>query len=260
MLTTLTGEKLGPSVEAWKKWWDDHRGALVAQGVRAPTVKMLNKVDLGAALDYYGLQLKSRKLLFLLDISGSMNETIGEPGVTTGQHFTGKKIDIAVKVLKKAVMELQAGTWFNIILFSTDARYMHENLLVEATRENKALTCMQLDDVIAKGSTWTHGALRLAFGLLDPGVTPSKIPVDTIVLLSDGAPTEPGWDFDGEAKAMDPQVILDFVKKANSFNGVTIHTIAIDTRIEKTGKVFVRFMKDLAAQNNGKYTAIGDDK
>jgi hypothetical protein len=47
------------------------------------------------------------------------------------------------------------------------------------------------------------------------------------------------------------------VKSWNPFQAVRIFTIAIDPRIEKGGQSFVRFMRDLAAQNGGTYTEVG---
>ena len=100
-------------------------------------------------------------------------------------------------------------------------------------------------------------ALKLAFGLADPNVSPTAPPVDTIFLLSDGAPTEATFEDNVEAKAMDPAKILASVKQWNPFRAVRIYTIAIDPRIDSTSGNFVRFMKDLAAENGGSYTPIG---
>jgi len=83
--------------------------------------------------------------------------------------------------------------------------------------------------------------------------------VDTIFVLSDGAPTEAAFEDQVEAKPMDPEKILASVKSWNPFRAVRIFTIAIDPRIEKNGQTFVRFMRELAAQNGGTYTAIGQE-
>ena len=75
----------------------------------------------------------------------------------------------------------------------------------------------------------------------------------------DGAPTEASFEDGVPALPMDPQKIIDAVRQWNPFRAVTIHTIAIDPRIESAtvGAKFIRLMKDLAAENRGSYTAIG---
>lgn len=254
-LAKLTGASLGPNPDAWKRWFDDHKAELAAAGGRPANPKG-SKNPLAPPVDYYGVQTRSLRLLFLIDCSGSMNEVIGRAGVTTGTRLEGKKIDIAKRMLKAAVSQLHPSTKFNVITFSTDARQLHD-ALVEATPLVKFQTNERVDELAGRGGTWTYGALRLAFGYGAPGVTPSAPAIDTIFLLSDGAPTEPTFEEAVEAKPMDPQVILDAVKQWNRFRAVKIHTIAIDPRIEKTGGNFVRFMKALAEENGGTYTAVG---
>ncbi len=256
-LQHLTGAALGPNPEAWKRWYDDHRSEL--GGKTAPTVlPKPGKNPLAPPVDYYGIQTRSLKLLFLIDCSGSMNETIGQAGVTTGEQFTGKKIDIAKRMLKAAISQLHPSTEFNVIVFNTDARQLADKLVV-ATPEQKHLMNERVDELVGRGGTYTYGGLKLAFGLTDATVTPTKPPVDTIFLLSDGAPTEASFEDGVPALPMDPQKIIDAVRQWNPFRAVTIHTIAIDPRIESAsaGAKFIRLMKDLAAENRGTYTAVG---
>jgi hypothetical protein len=75
-------------------------------------------------------------------------------------------------------------------------------------------------------------------------------------LLSDGAPTDSDID---KASPMDPKKVTGAVEEWNQYAKIVIHTIAIDPRIGRGGKGFVRFMKALAAQNDGTYTEIGGD-
>lgn len=254
-LQKLTGATLGPNPEAWKRWYDDHKAELGAKGA-PPALPKLGKNPLAPPVDYYGIQTRSLKLLFLIDCSGSMNETIGQAGVTTGEQFVGKKIDIAKRMLKAAISQLHPSTLFNVIVFNTDARQLADEM-VTATPEQKHLMNERVDELVGRGGTYTYGALKLAFGLTDANVTPTKPPVDTIFLLSDGAPTEATFEDGAEAKPMEPEKILSAVRQWNPFRAIRIHTIAIDPRIEKTGGNFVRMMKDLAAENGGTYTAIG---
>jgi hypothetical protein len=253
-LEKLTGAKLGPNADAWKRWYDDHKAEFAAKAPPPAAPVKPNKNPLLPPVDYYGIETRSLKLLFLIDCSGSMDEKI-RLGGTGGDE---SKISIAKRMLKKAVMQLTPTTQFNVITFNTDARQMNEKMIV-ATPENKAQMCGRIDELGARGGTYTYGALKLAFGLQDPNATPSAPPVDTIFVLSDGAPTEASFEDQVEAKPMDPAKILDSVKSWNPFRAVRIFTIAIDPRIGSStvGAKFVRFMRDLAAQNAGTYTEIG---
>lgn len=256
-LQKLTGATLGPNPEAWKRWYDEHKAEIGGRPAPNPVPK-LGKNPLAPPVDYYGIQTRSLKLLFLIDCSGSMNETIGQAGVTTGEQFTGKKIDIAKRMLKAAIMQLHPSTEFNVIVFNTDARQLAEKMVV-ATPEEKHRMNERVDELVGRGGTYTYGGLKLAFGVSDGSVTPTKPPIDTIFLLSDGAPTEATFEDGVPALPMDPQKILDAVRQWNPFRAVVIHTIAIDPRIESptVGAKFIRLMKDLAAENRGTYTAIG---
>ena len=80
-------------------------------------------------------------------------------------------------------------------------------------------------------------------------------------LISDGAPTEYLPEGEVESKPQNPDVVFTAVKKWNSWGAVTIHTIAIDPRITSAtaGGNFIRFMRELAALNNGTSLQIGAD-
>ena len=254
-LAKLTGAALGPNPESWKRWYDDHKAELGGKSAPPSTAK-LGKNPLLPPVDYYGVQTRSLRLLFLIDCSGSMNEVIGQAGVTTGDQFQGPKIEIAKKMLKAAISQLHPSTMFDVITFNTDARQFNEKL-VQATPETKHAMNERVSELVGRGGTYTYGALKLAFGITGEAVTPSAPPVDTIFLLSDGAPTEATFEDGEEAKPMEPEKILAAVKAWNPFRTVHIHTIAIDPRIEKNGGNFVRMMKALAEENGGTYTAIG---
>jgi HEAT repeat protein len=257
-LSKLTGASLGPNPDAWKRWYDDHKAELAAKGAGAAAPKPSKAGPLGEAMDYYGIKTRSRKLMFLIDCSGSMNEVIGQAGVVTGGGMQGKKIDIAKTMLKAAIARLDPGTSFNVIVFNTDARQLAEGM-VKATDDEKFKMNERVDELVGRGGTYTYGALRLAFGLANPNATPSAPAVDTIFLLSDGAPTEAAFEDAVEAKPMDPEKILSSVKQWNPFRAVKIHTIAIDPRLDShtVGAKFVTFMRTLAEQNGGTYTAVG---
>ena len=78
--------------------------------------------------------------------------------------------------------------------------------------------------------------------------------VDTIVLLSDGSPTEiRGKTARKDMTAVD---ILDQIDTLNRFRRIQVHTFGVGKPIEEEGREFGAFLQELAVRNNGSYTAV----
>ena len=90
----------------------------------------------------------------------------------------------------------------------------------------------------ARGTN-SFGALRAALAV-DPNT-------ETIMFLSDGNPTV--------GKIIDKQSILATIKKENEVHKMLINTIGIYTGGGRNEE-FIRFMKDLAEQNEGVYMEV----
>ena len=71
-----------------------------------------------------------------------------------------------------------------------------------------------------------------------------EIAIDTMILLSDGAPTDDDVD---KVNLMAPQIILDHVKEWNVNRRIVIHCIGVDM-VEG-----IEFLRELAAENGGEY-------
>ncbi|MCG3135165.1 MAG: hypothetical protein HMLKMBBP_02671 [Planctomycetes bacterium] len=254
-LQALTGESLGNFPEAWHGWYEAHKAELAEKGAKAvskPVAKTEPKV-----VDYYGIQVPSKKVLFLFDVSGSMEEKIGEDkGSVTGVKkdvYTGRKIDVARKIMNSTIRALPADATFEIVFFNHQVQSVFGKM-TPATPENKAKAELAVEEIPPKGATWTYGALRQGFELAKSTCTAEAMNpcVDTIFLLSDGAPTDDSFD---KAKLMEPKEILDAVNEWNREFKIRIHTIAIDPRLQHGN--LIRLMKDLAGRHHGLYRAIG---
>lgn len=254
-LQALTGQGLGNFPEAWHRWYEANKADLAAKGAKTvskPVAKSEPKV-----VDYYGIQVPSKKVLFLFDVSGSMEEKIGEDkGSVTGakqEVFTGRKIDVARKIMNSTIRALPADASFEIVFFNHQVQSVFGKMS-PATPDNKAKAELAVEEIPPKGATWTYGALRQAFELAKSTCTPESMNpcVDTIFLLSDGAPTDDAFE---KAKLMEPKEILDAVTEWNREFRIRIHTIAIDPRLQHGN--LIRLMKDLAGKHHGVYRAIG---
>jgi hypothetical protein len=261
-LREITGQTIEPYADAWSKWWEAHRSEWGEDGrPLAPIVSQPRKED----LHYYGIKVQSDKILFIIDTSGSMKEEKRAPvpptapprGPTTKEpekpkeeppgKFSGPKIEIAKQELKRAVKGLPKEAFFNIISFNHTVQAWQPKML-QANDANKELAYAWVRDMPATGSTYIDGALQMAFKMAGMGTYDRAYPtvsVDTIFLLSDGAPTDNGYP---DVKDMDPKVILEHVREWNSQKRVVIHCIGIDNVVHG-----IQFMKDLARENGGRY-------
>ena len=256
VLTALTGEDFFTK-EKWDTYWakvengwdptkkgETQEAATRERGAGAETIPT-----------FFGSEIESNRLMFVIDSSGSMQMT-DKPSDWEGtdEEFrtadpdseavkATKRMNRAKRELCNAIQALQETQKFNVIDFDSGARKWQENL-VPATPANKQAAVEWVDgSVVDQGGTYTDQAIEKAFS--DPEV-------DTIYLLSDGAPYEKvgnpapreEWPKDANGKvdenqpvAGEQQVlfakemideILGFVRFENRFRRVKIYTFGMD--------------------------------
>jgi HEAT repeat protein len=221
-LERLTGMALGDDPDLWRAWWKENRDKPPADTSRpnAPTTV--------SGPRYYGFGVRSSRVLFVLDVSGSMG--------------WNERLETARKELVQVLEHLPQRTRFGIVTYSDVADAWTEKL-VYATPENVRKAVRHVERLEPLRATNTYDALRLAFKDED---------VDTVFFLSDGSPTV--------GALTDPDAILADVREMNRFRRVRINTIALikgdpppRAEAEENRPAMVSFMKRLAEQNDGKY-------
>ena len=263
VLTAITGKDF-KYPEQWAGWWKAVEGKIPRKEARdsdrRDTGKQVKPKKRKPGHRFYGIPTNSDRICYIIDVSGSMKKKVEEwKRITiTGRKQTeeavmGKtRMDVAKNELKRAIYNLNSKKRFTIIFFSNKVQAWKAEP-VYATRANKQAAIKDTDVQAPAGSTYTLGALREAFaiaGILGGGKAAKtgksgELGIDTIFLLSDGAPTNNSLE---SVKLMDPEVILNQVKQWNKDAGVTIHTIAVHTTPAGT-----YFLKQLAAQNGGMF-------
>ena len=261
-LEEFTGQKIDPSGDAWSRWWADNKAGFnpdikVKKGAKGEKFKIVH---------FYGMPIKSDRVLFIIDVSHSMKEVTQNhnpadkwkaPPVTTGgdappppppppEILSGPKIKVAKHELKKALLQLPPDTTFNIIAFS-NAAVSWQPKMVKADKAHKDAALKWVRALKARSVTYIDGALRLAFkigGMVDVGQSYPEITIDTIVVLSDGAPTD---NSNKNPKLMDTEIILKHVQEWNKDKRVKIHCIGVDIQPH------IVFLKQLADLNGGTY-------
>lgn len=215
-LFELTGQMFQKRANAWAAWWKDN--AANFKVITAAEFKQLEReveaqrLELTTGVnEFFGIEITSHRVAFVLDVSGSMEERV------QGQ-YAGEKGEMRINVAKKELTHfldrLDPGAWFNIVPFSdrilpwrkTMAR--HEG---EAMAEAKEFVA----DLVASGGTNIYGGLEAAFA--DPET-------DTIVVLSDGEPTV--------GDVIEINEIRRQVLRWNEHRGIVIHTVQIGATFE----------------------------
>lgn len=164
---------------------------------------------------FYGIKVFERHVLFVLDISGSMD--IGEAQIQ----------------LKNAYHALNEKESFNILAYN-ETVFRWKDVLLPATGPNRDSADAWIKQLPSGGSTNTHDALQTAFGIAEKSGG-----FEAIYFVSDGLPTC--------GTVINPVQILTAVVKWNRQQQVVIHTIGIGPHQDRT------FLSGLAEQNHGRY-------
>lgn len=211
LLFELTGQPFQRRARAWKDWWRNE-GAdfeVISQSeLRAlEREREARRLELTTSnKEFFGIQIDSHRTAFVVDVSGSMELRV------KGQYVDEEgemRIDVAKTELVNFLDLLEPGALFNIIPFSDQARPIREEM-VKNDAETLAEMKEEVMDLVPSGGTNIYDGLKTAFD--DPEI-------DTIVVLSDGEPTE--------GQVIDITAIRDLVGDWNQHRGVIIHTVQI---------------------------------
>ncbi|MCH1495335.1 MAG: VWA domain-containing protein [Rubripirellula sp.] len=174
-----------------------------------------------APQQYYGIEIHSKRLLFILDHSSSMKDPwYGMP-----------RLDRAKGELIKAIRALPGDVEFGIVAFHTRV-HQWNNGLVEATVENKDLAIEFVRGLGYGDRTNTYGALRTALDY--------DADLEAVYLLTDGKPTI--------GELVSHQSILMDILHRNRFRHLNLNTIGVAVDGFTQG-----FLKRLADESGGQF-------
>lgn len=268
-LIAVTGVDKGLDATAWKNWFEANREQLLGGGYQPKADEGFKPGGEAKAttVEFYGIPVKSKNVIFVLDRSGSM----AEPGAfneeeervqTTGgskeassalkdlKPAGSRKIDIAKYQLKKVLLLLPKGTKFNIIFFNHTYTVMSQNMLVldDSTRRTAFAFFEPLEP---EGQTDPWQAMTKAFEFCaEPGPAGKlkREGADTIYLMSDGLPFPPG-------KVVGPDEIISRTRDWNQLRKIVIHTVFVSAEGTTDHDKGVKFMEQLARENGGFFKA-----
>lgn len=218
-LVQTTGQNFRDDADLWLAWWVKNQNqSQPPKKSKPPPIEMYGKVG-----QYYGIPICAKRVVFVLDTSGSMR---------------GGKLEAAKSELIRAINEIPKEVAFSLVIFNSDVRIWQREL-VAATDQMKRIAANVVIEQDARNDTASYDALEAAFGL-DP---------EAIYFVSDGAPQG--------GKISDPGEIVGTISHVNRVRRISIHSIGIDTRAGTEVSPFARFMKSLADANWGIYHPVG---
>jgi len=263
-LVAITGQDFRYRVENWRRWWDRYGegfevpSALAIADAKRRAARALEGYAKPDKRRYHKIETLSRRMVFVVDISASMNNKIvlppGLPPEREKEFESRVKIDIAKKELIDVLAGLDRHVHFNIITFAGEAKAWQKGL-VPGTRRTAAIKFVSRLEPMRAGrasgkrgkisgdeerqKTNTYAALMEAFGLSDepvPNWTARGSRPDTIFLVTDGLPTT--------GRIVDVGKLVDAVTDLNRTRNAVIHVIVFDEDA-------VRKLKPLAERNGG---------
>ncbi len=277
-LKRITRRQISDKPEDWFAWWDRNESRW-----ELPDFEAIAAAEKKAAIEgtqysaggkqFLGVETKSEKITFVIDVSDSMNIPFGDPErlKALGREYSStQRLAIVKEELIATIDSLPDSTRFNIMAYATDIDLWKKKLAkASVLNKNNAKTWVSklepkggtgsgfrartgLSDLSAnEGQTNTHLALLSALGeevgerRKGPQVFETdaeREPVDTIFFLTDGEPTV--------GEIVDMVRIRSEVRRVNQYKGVQIHVIYVGTF---GGDDF----QLLAEENGGVFVSIG---
>ena len=211
-LFNLTGQPYGNSFGGWESWWkgEGKTTDLISKSdlrkrVREEETRRLKK---RSKASFFGIKIISKRVTFIIDVSGSMNEPMRTRYVneTTGET----RMTVAIRELQKSIDSLDRGALFNIIPFSSGVDLWLDDGVAGSDEKTREEAKEFVGKLGAGGGTNIYGAVEAAFRDRE---------VDTIFILSDGEPSV--------GDELDPRVIRDHIVRWNEHRDIEIHCIAL---------------------------------
>jgi hypothetical protein len=234
VLWQFTAQPFGEDVKRWQAWWAEAapKFSIVSQKELDQAEKVREEQRLRqrtrSTAKFFGLQVESHRVIFVLDVSGSMLESMY--GRYVGKRGAAR-IDVAKQEVKQAIENLDEGALFNVFAFSSGVEKWQKESAGTNSAASRQSALTWVERLGASGATNLYDSLKLAFADKD---------VDTIYLMSDGEPTN--------GEVIDPFRIREEVAFWNKHRKIKIHTVAIGSNLE--------VLEWLAADSGGKHVKL----
>ena len=175
------------------------------------------RLKLQTSHHYYGIEIHAKRLMFIIDHSGSMKES----------EWGESRLVRAKRELVRVIEQLPEECEFTILFYADEVRQWRR-MLVEATVENKRDAIEFVERLGLGDRTNTHAALVQSFEVDDN--------LEVVYLLTDGRPTT--------GKVIAPGEIVADVVLRNRYRNLQFNTIGI--ALEPSTEQFLRSLAELS--------------
>ncbi len=244
-LRWVFGVDFHENVALWRDHWSKERDGWDGE----KRGKRLSRAAEAETWRYHGLRLHSKRVVFVIDISASMERGVGyrplpagfaNPTVNEGR----RKMDIARDELLRAIDSLADDASFNLIVYHTKIKTLFPRMM-PADKSNRDKARKWVLRLEPWGNTNLSEPLLSALQMTEAGARPDDMEIaDTILFLSDGKSTCGPIKYEED--------LLAEVERSNPFGQVTVHTISLGFEDNE------EFMKSLADRNGGQHVRIED--
>ncbi len=258
LLVAMTGAIYAANQpEKWRTFWDTEKDKIVVTERRDPSTGQTAGVDKTVAGGFCGIPVQGTRVVFVLDLSGSMKWNMDEQG-SDGKKTLSVRLDFAKRELRRAIDAIAPNAQFNLVTFNGDDKAdAWSKELVPANEKNRERFKKYVDGLEALGGTnlWSGLESALKIKSLVYG-NRYQCNIDEMFVLSDGAPTV--------GDVQDPIEILRIVQECNKFSNVRINTIFISSaapaearQAEPRMSITPQdLMRRMAEQNGGKFKEL----
>ena len=241
-LESLTGQSFGFDVASWKDFVLHASPGYLSKGAEHQAPRA-GTPRLGAGgIRYHTIGTASQRFVLVTDLSGSMDTPIRLPGFPEPRP----RIDIVREELTRLIGGFDQTIGFDLVTFRDTVEVWKPQITLASDSQKKAALA-QVAAYKANGGTNIYGALEAVFdiaqGAMDDA-THMQPDVDTLFLLSDGAPSE--------GLIRDTDLLLQYVAERNRTLRLRIHCISLVALGEAEAETF---LKKLATLGGGDYTS-----
>jgi len=236
-LKDLAGKDIGTTRDAWNTWWLEtgrKLPTLIEKKKDDETAKGEDGAKKGSGTTFYGIETRSKRIMYILDISGSMNEADAATGAQS-------RLNIAKREMIASLRSLPDDAMFGMIFFNHDFTVWKPKMA--NAKENRADAVKFIEGIKATGPTNIFDPLEKAFEMAGRGTFDKRytVTLDTIFLMSDGQPNR--------GRLVEPRQIVSEMQRMNDLKKVKIHCVGVGKDHD------AEFMKRLARLTGGTYVA-----
>jgi von Willebrand factor type A domain len=235
-LAELTGQPFGEVPELWARWYAERgQGMQPISPSRAAEIRATRedlRADAGTqTVQFFGIPLRGERIVFVIDVSGSMQAETSPDARATGSEAGGRmRMAVAKEQLAQAIRALPEAVAFEVVTFDSSVRSFDRG--PDTATKSRVEKALKFVAGLRPGSgTNLWGGLAKALEYEG---------VDTIVLLSDGEPSE--------GEIIQPAKVASTFLARNRWRGIRVHTIAFGLRLG--------LLEALARQSGGQYRFV----